>query len=101
MQTPKLPRVNKFAPKPGEDLIDFACSPDFVRHYASQGMTPDYPPDYYRLPDTMTVEKIRELEARIKDLEGKKAIIKYVMPIEVQPKVVQTQTKAGVSLRIK
>jgi hypothetical protein len=56
--------TDKWTPQPGEDLIDFPCSPDWVRHYASRGMTRDYPPEYYRIPDTMTVERIRELEGR-------------------------------------
>jgi hypothetical protein len=76
--------VNKWAPLPGEELIDFPCSPDWVRHYAGLGMTRDYPAEYYQKPDTMTVERIRELEARIAELEGK-VVIKYVMPVIVKP----------------
>ena len=30
-----------------EDLIDFPCSPDFVRHFAYQGLTKDYPSEFY------------------------------------------------------
>ena len=80
-----MPKYNKLAPLPGEDLIDFPCSPDWTMYYAGQHMTPDYPPDFYRKPDTMTLERIRELEARIAELEGKRVIVKYLMPIEVKP----------------
>ena len=31
----------------GEDLIDFPCSPLFVRHFAYQGLTKDYPSSFY------------------------------------------------------
>ena len=31
----------------GEDLIDFPCSPLFVRHFAYQGLTRDYPSSFY------------------------------------------------------
>ncbi len=30
------------------DLIDFPCSPAFVRHFANLGLTKDFPPEYYR-----------------------------------------------------
>lgn len=29
------------------DAIDFPSSPDWVRHYAGQGLTTDYPPQFY------------------------------------------------------
>ena len=56
-----------------EDLIDFCCSPDFVRHYASRGMTPDYPPEFYRMPAALPLEQIKELDAQLKRLELLKA----------------------------
>ncbi|KKN73829.1 hypothetical protein LCGC14_0396310 [marine sediment metagenome] len=31
----------------GEDLIDFPISPDWVRHFANQGITTDYPKEFY------------------------------------------------------
>ena len=31
----------------GEDLIDFPISPDFVRHFAYQGLTRDYTSSFY------------------------------------------------------
>ena len=42
-----------------EDSIDFCCSPIFVRHYAEQGLTKDYPSDFYLQKKT---EQPREYE---------------------------------------
>ena len=37
-----------FVPIPqGEDLIDFPCSPNWVSHFANQGLTRDYPRSFY------------------------------------------------------
>ena len=33
-----------------ENLIDFPCSPIWVKHYAERGLIPDYPPDFYYEP---------------------------------------------------
>ena len=34
-----------------EDSIDFPCSPLWVRHYAAQGLTADYPPEFYHVDE--------------------------------------------------
>ena len=92
-----LPKRNRFAPKPGEDLIDFCCSPDWAHWYAGRGMTPDYPPEYYQKPDTVAVEKIQELERRIAELEGK-AVIKYIMPIIPEKQAAKPIFRGGAEL---
>ena len=55
------------------DLVDFPCSPDWYSHYARRGMTPDYPPDFYRQPASLPLEQIRQLDEQIKRLELIKA----------------------------
>jgi hypothetical protein len=69
--------MNKWAPKPGEDLIDFAVSPDFRGLYAAQGMTWNYPPDQPRrqepapqkpVAQTLPLDIIRAYDARITNL---------------------------------
>ena len=66
-------RLNKFAPKPGDDLIDFPVSVPWASYYAEQGTTKDYPPDFYRQPASLPLEQIRQLDEQIKRLELIKA----------------------------
>jgi hypothetical protein len=56
-----------------KDLIDFPCSPDWVTHYAREGITADYPREYYEKTMTLPVEQIRELDEQLKRLELLKA----------------------------
>ena len=78
---PEAPPV--FIPK-GEDLIDFPCSPTWVRHYANQGLTTDYPPEFYLDKKTEPIGEVSvthytgrytelpalgRLERRLKELE--------------------------------
>jgi len=48
-----------------DNLIDFPCSAAWVTYYASQRMTPDFPPDYY-----YPSQKFNELDERIDKLQG-------------------------------
>ena len=50
-----------------DDLIDFPCSPLWVSHYASRGMTQDYPPEYYE--DEETYRRIARLEQEVERLQ--------------------------------
>ncbi len=86
-----------------EDAIDFPVSPDFASFYASQGMTRDYPPEYYQNQGSARLTaQLEELESRIAELEGKKAVIKYIMPIKPpEKKQAPVPQKSGVSLRVK
>lgn len=48
------------------DAIDFPCSPLWVSHYASRGLTQDYPPSYYE--DSEVYERISALEQEVQRL---------------------------------
>lgn len=50
-----------------EDLIDFPCSAAWISYYASQGMTPDFPQEYY-----YPSQKFNELDERIDNLQQAK-----------------------------
>jgi hypothetical protein len=52
-----------------KDLIDFPCSPAWTSFYAREGITADYPREYYAAPITLPVEQIRELDDAIKRIE--------------------------------
>lgn len=52
--------------------IDFPCSPAFASFYASQGMTRDYPPEYYQNRIYLNKEMTEtEFLSRLKILEQK------------------------------
>lgn len=54
----------------GADLIDFPCSPTWVRHYAELGITRDYPPEFYQRPQpSFSDEDIAEMKADINKLK--------------------------------
>lgn len=56
----------------GADLIDFPCSPLWVGHYASLGLTKDFPPEFYQEPqpvDRFDIEQITSLATAVEDLE--------------------------------
>ena len=46
-----------------EDAIDFPCSEGYATHYASLGLTRDFPPEFYRnLPELRGDKLERELD---------------------------------------
>ena len=46
-----------------ESTIDFACSSGYASHYASLGLTPDFPPEFYHnLPESLGDKLERELD---------------------------------------
>jgi len=52
-----------------EDAIDFPCSPDWVGHYASLGLTRDYPTGhYYELWLAELRSQVESLGKRIESL---------------------------------
>lgn len=54
-----------------EDLVDFPCAPSWIEHYAEQGMTPGYPPEFYQKPSTQIIVDVsEELEKDITFLKG-------------------------------
>jgi hypothetical protein len=61
-----------------DDLIDFPCSPLWVSHYASKGMTRDYPREYYE--DHELRERINGLEEEVKSLRRELAFKDNVKP---------------------
>jgi len=58
-----------------DELIDFPCSEAWTSHYIRQGITQDYPPDYY----------LGELQAKVRDLEDEVALLRN-RPVEWQIK---------------
>ena len=63
-----------------EDLIDFPVSVSWASYYAEQGMTKDYPQEFYRMPVSLPIEQIKELDAQLKRLE----ILKAAGPVTKQ-----------------
>ena len=56
-----------------EDCIDFPCSPIWASFYASQGLTRDYPPEYYQVSSGASLQRqITKLNVRVKKLESSK-----------------------------
>ena len=48
-----------------ESVIDFACSSGYASYYASLGLTPDFPPEFYHnLPESLGDKLERELDER-------------------------------------
>ena len=45
------------------DAIDFPCSTGYIAYYASLGLTPDFPPEFYHnLPESLGDKLERELD---------------------------------------
>jgi len=56
-----------------ESMIDFPCSQVWAEHYADQGMTTGYPPEFYASPRVRELqEKVGKLEGQLKDMTGVK-----------------------------
>ena len=53
---------------PGGDAIDFACAPNWASAYARQGLTRDYPPEYYWSVDLE--EEVAHLRAEVARLRA-------------------------------
>ena len=70
------------------DAIDFPCSPAFVKHYADQGLTTDYPPEYYRGRELRQLRE--EIDRLREEVASKKRIIEHRMIIPVTPKDTKT-----------
>jgi len=66
-----------------EDAIDFPCSEGYATHYASLGLTRDFPPEFYRnLPELRGDKLERELGER----EAKSKFKGPYPPIHSAPK---------------
>lgn len=56
-----------------ENMIDFPCSPAWASYYAEQGLTQDYPREYYDMKDLMAInDKVARLERLVNILEQNK-----------------------------
>jgi hypothetical protein len=90
-----------------EDAIDFPCSPVWVAHYAEQGLTQDYPPEYYTRSTRELREKIAGLEDELANLRAmvnragrpaQQAPRPIMQPVRPPPVIAKALEKSGLEV---
>jgi len=78
-----------------DDAIDFPCAPCWVTHYAKQGLTTDYPPEYY-FGESMAVleRRIDALERQNSELQRQRRPERNYQEVRAHQRYLQQQIDA-------